>query len=477
MFGKGILTAGGLAVLLSCAPEPPAVECRQATGVKVGEVTPTSAIVWTRVTEESERNWNGIERRGRPDRDAPPEQLDPRQLEGSAPGAPGHVRVRYGKAPDLANAAETAWKRVEPDDDYTHQFLIEGLEPDTKYYFAVETSDPTGEVEHVPMTGSFRTAPPPGDYRDVTFTVITGQAYRDADDPKGFKVYPAMAKLEPDFIVPTGDTVYYDSDDPLVTNIDLARYHWLRMYSYPTLIEFHRHVPGYWEKDDHDSYANDGWPGLVRPYMGSFSFEQGLKVYAEQVPMGEKPYRTFRWGKGLQIWLTEGRDFRSPNDLDNGPEKTIWGKEQKDWLTRTLLESDADWKVLVNPTPIVGPDRDNKADNHANVAFAHEGKWFREWAKENLGDNFFVANGDRHWQYHSVDPETGLQEFSCGPVSDRHASGSPGHEPLYHRYHNQRGGFLSVHTKLEDEASLITFRFHGVDGEVDYEHSARRPKQ
>ena len=75
-----------------------------------------------------------------------------------------------------------------------------------------------------------------------------------------------------------------------------------------------------------------------------------------------------------------------------------------------------------------------------------------------------------------VDPETGLQEFSCGPASDQHASGSPGHEPEYHRFHSQQGGFLSVNTKVEGEESVITFRFHGVDGDVDHEWSARRPR-
>jgi alkaline phosphatase D len=476
MLGKSLGAAGFLGVLAACGPAPVAMQSHQATGVKVGDVTSTSAIIWTRLTEDDERNWDGIERRGRPNRDGPPEEIEPRELEGSTPGAPGHVRVRYGTSADLAGADETKWKTVRAEDDFTHQFKLQGLQPNSKYYFEVETSDTTGEVRHLPLSGTFRTAPPPDQHADVTFTVITGQAYRDADDPEGFKIYRAMAKLEPHFIVPTGDTVYYDSDDPLVTNIDLARYHWRRMYSYPTLVEFHRHVPGYWEKDDHDSYANDNWPGLVRPYMGSFTFEQGQQVFGEQVPIGDTPYRTFRWGAGLQVWIVEGRDFRSPNTMPDGPEKSIWGAEQREWLTRTLLESDADWKILVSPTPIVGPDRENKADNHANEAFSYEGAWFRKWATEKLGDNFFVANGDRHWQYHSVDPETGLQEFSCGPASDQHASGSPGLEPEYHKYHNQRGGFLSVGATVEGEESVIAFRFHDIDGKVDHEWSARRPK-
>ncbi len=429
------------------------------------------------MTEASARRGDGLELRGRPDRDAPPRDLDRRDLEGSAPGAPGRVMVRYGTSPGLDAAAETDWEAVRPKDDFTRRFELTGLEPATTYYFETHSSDSTGHILREPIEGRFRTAPAPDQREEVRFTVITGQSYRDADDPEGFQVYDSMLAIDPDFLVATGDTVYYDSDDPLVTNIELARYHWCRMYSYPKLIEFHRQVSAYWEKDDHDSYANDNWPGLVRPYMGSFTFEQGLKVYHEQTPVGTPPYRRFRWGQGLEIWLVEGRDFRSPNDMPDGPEKTIWGERQKQWLTSTLAASDADWKVLISPTPIVGPDRSNKADNHANPAFAHEGAWFREWAAKTLGDNFFIACGDRHWQYHSVDPVTGVQEFSSGPVSDAHASGTPGENPQFHRFHKVQGGFLSVVVDQPDGKSRITFRFHGVHGDVDYQWSASRPSE
>lgn len=466
------VTAAVAFLAFGCSEKTPsaAAECRQATGVKVGEVTSNSAIVWTRLTESEARRPDGLELRGRPDRDAPPRDLDRRDLEGSALGAPGRVMLRYGLSEDLSDATETEWESVRPEKDFTRHFKLKNLAPGSKYYFETLTADSTGHILHKPLTGSFQTAPAPDKGADVRFTVITGQAYRDADDPDGFKAYDAMLRLDPHFIVPTGDSVYYDSDDPLAVDKDLARYHWCRMYSYPKLVEFHRYVPGYWEKDDHDSYANDNWPGLVRPYMGTFSFEQGLEVFREQLPVGKNPYRKVRWGKHLEVWLVEGRDFRSPNDMPDGPDKTIWGEEQKEWLTKTLVESDADWKVLVSPTPIVGPDRGNKADNHANEAFAYEGNWFRKWAADNLGDNFFIACGDRHWQYHSVDPATGVQEFSSGPISDQHASGSPGLDEEYHRYHNMQGGFLSVSV----ESGQLAFRFHGVDGEVDYEFKPER---
>ena len=76
---------------------------------------------------------------------------------------------------------------------------------------------------------------------------------------------------------------------------------------------------------------------------------------------------------------------------------------------------------MVNPNPIVGPDHARKNDNHANPAFATEGREFRQWLKDNVPGRVIVMNGDRHWQYHSVDPETGLHEFGCGAASDEHA--------------------------------------------------------
>jgi alkaline phosphatase D len=290
--------------------------------------------------------------------------------------------------------------------------------------------------------------------------------FADIDHDDGFNIFPVMQKLSPKFVVFTGDNVYYDSEYPRALTADLARYHWQRMYGLSRHVDLIRQVATYWEKDDHDTHSDDSWPEM-KP-MGQFTFAEGQQVYRQQVPLAGPVYRTFRWGKWLQVWFTDGRDFRSPNNMADGPDKTIWGAEQKAWLKKTLLESDARWKVLVSPTPIVGPDRPTKNDNHTNAGFTHEGNEFRRWAKENLPGNFLTVCGDRHWQYHSVHPETGLHEFACGPGSDEHASGTPGLNETYHRFHRVKGGFLSV--SVQD--GKIAFRHHDVQGKVVHEWQA-----
>ena len=70
--------------------------------------------------------------------------------------------------------------------------------------------------------------------------------------------------LQPDnYAMTISDTVYMDSESPRARTVELARYHWHRMYSLPRHIEFHRTVPGYWEVDAHDSWVNDGWPTMT----------------------------------------------------------------------------------------------------------------------------------------------------------------------------------------------------------------------
>jgi alkaline phosphatase/alkaline phosphatase D len=66
-------------------------------------------------------------------------------------------------------------------------------------------------------------------------------------------------------------------------------------------------------------------------------------------------YRTHRVNRDLQIWLTEGRDHRSANTSPDGPRKSLWGREQREWLQRTLKESNATWKILISPRRWSGP--------------------------------------------------------------------------------------------------------------------------
>ncbi|WP_394796001.1 alkaline phosphatase D family protein [Armatimonas sp.] len=415
----------------------------QATGTRVGEPTATTAVVWVRLTAATRK---------------PGTLAD---FEGACPGAAGRVRLRYGTREDLSGAQATPWVSVTEATDFTHHFALADLKPATRYFYASESDG--SEVR-----GAFQTAPSEKAPSDFRFCVMTCQGYPDRGHADGHAIYPAMQALSPAFACLTGDLVYYDNDPPRAETPQLARYHWERMFSLPRLLAFNKSVGTYWLKDDHDTLNDDSWPSKT---MGSFTFAEGQRIFRQQAPLTNGPsYRTFRWGRDLQIWLTEGRDFRSPNTITDGPEKTILGKAQKEWLKRTLKASDATWKLLISPTPLVGPDRAKKNDNHSNAGFQHEGDELRAWFKANVAGSFFVICGDRHWQYHSVHPETGLNEFSVGAASDEHAAGTPGEDKRYHKFHRVKGGFLYVTVK----PGTLLFEHRDIHGSVVYTYTATK---
>ena len=475
-----ILAVSATTVALTAHATAQADGAFQATGFKIGEVTPRSAIVWTRVTAKPARNpsdrpgvvityvdgkQNKSGRKGTVDSVVFAPGATAADLPEVAPGAAGQTRVRYRPIDD-AEWRSTGWADVDPVRDYTRQFLIDDMVPATRYELRVEARPADGEQVTARLDGGFRTAPDPQEPAAVTFTVVTCQGNNDQDSDEGFRIFRTMREMEPDFFVHTGDILYYDH---VAKTLPLARSMWQRNWSWPLHIDFHRSTPSYFEKDDHDTWVNDCWPTMPSTYMHEFTFEQGLRVFREQVPMGERTYRTFRWGRDLQIWLVEGRDYRSPNNAPDGPGKTIWGAEQLAWFEQTVSESDATFRVLISPTPIVGPDRAKKNDNHANAGFRHEGDRIREFLASQ--QNMVVVCGDRHWQYTSIDPETGVREYSVGPASNAHAAGWEQEDffPGYHRFLKVRGGFLSATAERRGDAPSLTLRLHAVNGRVRHE--------
>jgi len=435
-----------------------------ANGIKIGEVDQDSAIVWTRLTRDPERNKDGKPFEADDGRDGKGlENLDERQ--DSVPGTDGEVRVSWWEKGDKEQKHVIDWKKVEADKDYTIQFVLENLKPAAEYVLLVEGRADGSDDSPCQVEGNFRTAPPPDDPANVKFVVITGQVYQHRDDMEnGHKIYPTMLKLDPDFFIHTGDIEYFDTPKPYATSLAAARFKWNRIYAMPFQREFHKHVASYFMKDDHDTLRDDCWPGQT---YGDLTFAQGQQLFLDEVPMGEKTYRTVRWGKDLQIWLPEGRDFRSPNPDPDGPDKTIWGKEQKQWFFDTVKKSDATFRILICQTPMVGPDKKRKRDNHANPNFTYEGNELRKFLAD---ENMIFICGDRHWQYVSVDPVSGLREFCCGPASNRHAGGLKKEEQTSQlQFLRVKGGFLEVEIDRQDGVPRATLRFRGVNGKVHHE--------
>ncbi|MEC7124360.1 MAG: alkaline phosphatase D family protein, partial [Bacteroidota bacterium] len=304
-----------------------------ATGIRIGDVSQTEAVIWTRLTLNKNRVSDAPQpvalytdpdtgkkhiRKTRRDKNGMiyfPFGYDINTIEGAVPGSKGEVRLQYRKI-DSSEWQITPWEAVDSKANFSRKFILNNLESGSTYSLLVEARPENGGAISAQMKGKFKTPPDTQTSKKIVFAASTCQGYPDQDHPDGYKIYPFLESLDLDFFVHAGDIVYYDNT---AKNKAMAHHNWNRMFSLPTNKSFHSQVTSYFEKDDHDAWFNDSYRGIETSFMGEFTFDQGLEVFRQEMPIKDKTYRTFRWGKDLQIWLVEGRDYRSPNTMTDGP--------------------------------------------------------------------------------------------------------------------------------------------------------------
>lgn len=432
------------------------------TGFKIGEITGHSAIILTRLCKYPTPNPIAHKQKAPPMR-VPigfDDSMPVTKMDGAVEGTFGQVKIDLFSVSD---SISSGWNYVSSYKDHTFKTSFENLKSNTEYrvhiYGRKNQDAPTTNIQ-----GKFKTVPNPQEIVPVVFTSSTCQYFWDYDDPKrGFKAYDEMMKLEPAFHCQTGDYVYYDKLGPMATSVAKARHKWNAINAWPSLVDFYAKTPLFIQKDDHDVTKDDATP-FSKPF-GELTWEDGLAIWYEQTPtLEDNPYRSIRYGKDLEIWIVEGRMFRNSDNVED-PSSSIWGTAQKNWFVESVKKSNATFKILMSPTPVVGPDRKNKKDNHANSVYKTEGDWLKDFIASQK--NMFVVNGDRHWQYVSKDIRTGILEFSQGPSSDEHAQGwKEGDKRKEHEFLRVKGGFLGVEVTRDNNLPKIVFTHYDVDGNV-----------
>lgn len=450
-------------------------------GEMAGEVTTSSVILQSRLTKA---------------------KLDP---SGDLPGHTGVGRFELSTQKDFVNGFSTEWQNAEPDNDFQIKSLVSNLKPGTRYYYRLQYGSDKNSAKTGPVN-TFQTLPAADQSAEVNFAVVTGMnyngfhngigknrpAYQGPDKHLGYPALVSILKLEPDFFVGTGDNVYYDHPrENSAQTADAIRKKWHEQFAQQRYIDLFAQVPTYWEKDDHDFRYNDCDLTGNRPP----SNELGFRMFREQVPIVDPndknpiTYRTYRMGKLLQVWFTENRDYRSPNRSPDGPEKTIWGVKQRQWLKQTLKDSDATFKLIISPTPMIGPDDRSKKDNHTNIkGFRYERDEFFKWVKQEKLDQrgLYLICGDRHWQYHSIAP-SGIEEFSTGALVDANSRlgikpgskrGTDPEAKMKQPYTSNpaSGGFLFVKVKPNENqnSGTVSFLFYDENGVLLHEVNKTR---
>jgi alkaline phosphatase D len=320
-------------------------------GVAAGEITSTSAVLWTRA---------------------------------SRPGA-ASLTVSTATSVPVGRFAVKATNG----NDQTVQRLVRGLRAGTSYrYFFTQ-----GRAKSA--IGSFTTAPAANVSASVRFA-ISGDA--DATPaPNGkpafnrYEVYQRMSAEANHFNINLGDTIYSDSEvagAPVARTVSAKWEKYRHGLALPALWALRASAGLYSHWDDHE-FIND----FSRPEHGEAIYRAGVKAFRDYSPVTYTAatglYRTFRWGKHLELFFLDERSFRSAKataacsgDLAptapqavrdafaalapalrnpvppaclaaiDDPSRTMLGVRQRVELRRALRSSTATWKVIVNEVPI-----------------------------------------------------------------------------------------------------------------------------
>ncbi len=314
------------------------------------------------------------------------------------------MRVRVSAA-DVAGPSREWSAPAAAASHFTARVHLTGLSPATVYRYEISFETPAGRS--AAEVGMFRTAPAAAESADVSFIWagdLGGQGYC-RQPGVGYAIFGPMRSFSPDFFVANGDMIYGDHacpeqgpvagwrnvrgafpsvSDPSVDWQDAALVeeiyaaHWLYNRADPAFQAFAREVPMYVQWDDHEVINNFGspWPVYAeapgRPGYPNI-VAAGLKTFFDFHPIArhatepDRIYRSYRWGRDVELFLLDARSYRSDNRLADSPEneKTMLGKEQLEWLKAGLAGSSATWKIVSSDVPLSAPTGSEAAGRDA----------------------------------------------------------------------------------------------------------------
>jgi alkaline phosphatase D len=399
---------------------------------------------------------------------------------------PGTVSVEVGAAG--AAATRTLALPAAAAGDLIVRAPLDGLAPGSRHHYRVSQ-----EGERV--EGTFTTAPAADEPARVTFLWSGDLGGAGLCRPAGgvYRIFRTMARHPADFFLFVGDTVYADVPCNKPDTVPgaafrastLAEFRARHRYNRedPAFQDFLRRTPVYAIWDDHE--VKNDFAGPTEPLMpvGRQAFLDYWPVAAGADPT--RLYRSVRWGRLLELFILDTRQYRSDNAQPDGPAKTMLGAAQRQWLLDAVPASTATWKVVVTSVPLGVPTgRAERRDgwSNANVfGMAPErGTGFVTERDAILGhfhargvrNLVFVAADVHHAELIRHQPQSGwsFHELIAGPLSATVGQPRPLDERLGSRTLFAQGGVFNFGEVTIDPAYLGV-RFVDEQGTVMFTHT------
>ena len=238
---------------------------------------------------------------------------------------------------------------ITPADGYM-KLKVEGLAPGTWYKYGFFSKDEAGFVNRS-LIGKFKTAIHPECKEVITITGTHGTNFKHE-----YTALKVSEKFNADFFVQLGDFSYNDGSK----STDDFRKYWRRTLDETDYKSFLPTIGQYIVWDDHEVTDNSDYEPDLKKDLAKV--HRGLEVWFESLPVEKRAdvennwgnpsyYRTFKWGKTLELFVIDCRAERVP-DTRSDSDPVYMSRKQMDWFKQALLDSTAHFKVVANSVPI-----------------------------------------------------------------------------------------------------------------------------
>ncbi len=291
------------------------------------------------------------------------------------------VVVEYSTDRNLQGAVQSAPVRATAADDHTVRITVTGLAPATRYYYRLLVDGVPDRYRLTPF--ATRTAPAGA----APFRLAFGSCARhqlDAEQP----IFRAIGAAEPDVFFWLGDNIYADSASEWVFAEDYRR-----QRAIATTLPVMRSVPQLAIWDDHDFGINnsDATNPAREASLGAFRNYWANPAYG--LPDAPGVFFQYAYG-GVDFFMLDGRYNRTPNQGPDGPEKTLLGRRQGEWLREALRASRAPFKVLACGS---GWSSEDGPTGDTWGAFLSERNALFDFIRDERIEGVFLISGDTHF--------------------------------------------------------------------------------
>jgi alkaline phosphatase D len=306
-----------------------------------------------------------------------------------------NVAVEYSKDISLASSIQTTTVKPSRRTDWTTIALVEGLEPQTKYYYTVLVNGFRQQNAPYP---SFTTFPLTGLSINFSFTVLADLINLQNFPGHPAPVYSQVMKENPAFVLQIGD---FDHRNPKTLEAMREMHREVRggLVTTASGNDFSNYIgsrfPLFHIWDDHDYGKNNGDKKFYAKALA-------LRAFKEYYPTPDLAnpnagiWHKFSYGQA-DFFMIDVRSQRDPNSDPDGQDKSLLDGDrissgQKEWLKEGLLNSPALWKFIIsgvafNPTC-------KPLDSWG--AFNTERNEILDLIRENSIQGVIVISGDLH---------------------------------------------------------------------------------